>query len=187
MPKFIVSRCWGPESKIKVGAELVPSAHVRENLFRASPPASAGGRWCSLAHISLSSSSHGILPVHMCLCVFPSYKDVSRIKSGPTLMGPTLMAFLTLPAVTLSKQCHILRSWRIRTSTYEFVICPPHMKWGDTVQLFTASHCIIPFIRSVPYTHGNRKQVKGCQGLRGENGSNFLMGTGFPFRVMKMF
>ena len=35
------------------------------------------------------------------------------------------------------------------------------------------------------HTHKDRKQISGCQGLVGEEGV-CLVGTGFPFGVMKI-
>ena len=43
-------------------------------------------------------------------------------------------------------------------------------------------------MKYLEYIKPKRQQVSGCQGLEEEaKESDYLMGTGFPFGVMKMF
>lgn len=65
-----------------------------------------------LAHLFLHLLVAFSLGASVWAKIFPPYKDISQVN-----LGPTLVDFLTVSAVVLSKQDHILRSWSVRTST----------------------------------------------------------------------
>ena len=84
-------RGWKSEVRIPLG--LVPSEGEMESLFQVSLLASGallavlGIPWLGEAWApSLPSSSHGRLPLCVCLQVSPLYKDSSFTAVGPTLL-----------------------------------------------------------------------------------------------------
>lgn len=128
---LLFHRFRGRKFETEVSAASVPlSLRVESFLASSLLLVPALRPWHSMAssHIAAVSalSSHGVLPVCLCLrMVFSSsYKETSRIGLGPTLM--TSFNFSHQSKSSVSKYRHIQKYWGIRASAIKF--------WRDTIE-----------------------------------------------------